>query len=92
MSSGYLFFCHCVNEFSLNLTHNFDYLGIWYIADFRLLFECGANANEIYPETKSSPIRLLCRSYNLDINNTIILVELLLDANTHLDCVDADDR
>lgn len=42
--------------------------------------------NEIHRDTKSTPLHLIARIYDMDVANTVI--RLLLDANAHTDYTD----
>jgi len=50
------------------------------------LIDSGADVNEVVSNTKSTPLHLIARCYNIDSARSVI--QLLLDANAHIDCID----
>lgn len=56
----------------------------------RVLIENGANVNEIQPIDEYTPLHLFCSGFYFEnLDDAISIIKLLLDANAHMDCVDA---
>jgi hypothetical protein len=56
----------------------------------RLLIDYGADVNRADRRTKSTPLHLISRCYDVDVTKSVI--RLLLDANAHTDCIDRNGR
>ncbi len=56
------------------------------MSSLRVLIDSGADVNEVVPNTKSTPLHLIAQCYNTDSARSVI--QLLLDANAHIDCID----